>query len=76
MSEVLNMNMDVEYYKKLILETLYNGFIRDPSNRIKNADVEIFFGKINDVSNFRIAREQLIQVNRDFNGKSFNSFTF
>lgn len=55
------MIVNVKDYKKLILKTLYKGFLRNPPNRINNADVDSAFGKINKITNFKIAREQLIR---------------
>lgn len=53
--------MEVEDYKKLILETLYTGFMKNPPNRIKNEDIDNVFVNIDNATNFRIAREELIQ---------------
>ena len=53
--------MDVESYNKLILETLYNGFMNNPPFQIENSDVENIFGIIQNQSNFKIAKEQLIK---------------
>jgi len=55
------MNDTVEYYQKLILEKLYNGFMSKPPNRINNADVVRVFSNVKNITNFKIAREQLIQ---------------
>ena len=55
------MNDTVEYYQKLILEKLYNGFMSNPPNRINNADVVRVFSNVNNIANFKIAREQLSQ---------------
>lgn len=55
------MSVNVDYYKKLILETLYRGFLSNPPNKIDNDDADNAFGKIDDNTNFKIARERLIQ---------------
>ncbi len=55
------MNDTVEYYQKLILEKLYNGFMSNQPYRITNADVHRVFNNIENFTNFKIAREQLIQ---------------
>ncbi len=55
------MNDTVEYYQELILEKLYNGFMSNPLYRITNADIFVVFSNVNDTTNFKIAREQLIQ---------------
>ncbi|MHA1196184.1 MAG: hypothetical protein ACTSVV_14745 [Promethearchaeota archaeon] len=60
----------VEDYKKLILSSLYEGFIKNPRFRIDNVDVEKFFGKIENKVNFNLAREQLIQDGLIY-GKNF-----
>ncbi len=64
--------MDIEYYKKLILKTLYDGFMKNPPNRVKNDDIDSVFVKIDDVTHFRIAREQLIKESL-IHGKNINS---
>ncbi|MHA1285748.1 MAG: hypothetical protein ACTSQP_24870 [Promethearchaeota archaeon] len=50
----------VEDYKKVILKTLHDEFLKDPGFRVKNEDVEKKFGEI-ERTNFKVAREQLIQ---------------
>ena len=67
------MILNVEFYEKLILETLYEGFMIRPPYRINNIDVESTFGKINDVTYFRIAREKLIQDGLNY-GKKVNYY--
>ncbi|TKJ23994.1 MAG: hypothetical protein CEE43_02180 [Promethearchaeota archaeon Loki_b32] len=58
-----HINDTVEFYQKLILETLYKGFINKPPNRINNIDVDNVFINIQDNSNFNIAIELLCQDN-------------
>lgn len=65
------LTLDVEYYENHILEVLYKGFIRDPPYRIKNSDLEKTFGKIKNTTNFKIAREKLIQEGLIY-GKNVN----
>lgn len=65
------MFVDVEFYVKFILEYLYEGFMRNPPFRIYNTDVERYFGKINNITNFKIAREKLIQEGLIY-GKNVN----
>ncbi|KKK64522.1 hypothetical protein LCGC14_2983350, partial [marine sediment metagenome] len=55
------MNDTVEYYQKLILEKLYDGFMSNPPNRINNIDIERVFTNIRNNTNFNIARELLSQ---------------
>ena len=61
MAKIEQINDSVEFYQKLILETLYKGFINKPPNRIKNIEVDNVFINIQNNSNFNIARELLIQ---------------
>jgi len=75
------MNDNIEYYKELILGTLYKDFMSNPPYRINNVDVDRAFGNINNKTNFRIAREQLIQdgllygKNVDFGNPRFFEIT-
>ncbi|MHA1285288.1 MAG: hypothetical protein ACTSQP_22535 [Promethearchaeota archaeon] len=62
----------VEDYKKLILGSLYEGFIKNPKFRIDNVDVEKFFGKIERI-NFKVAREQLIQEGLIYGRENFDN---
>ncbi len=66
------MKDTVESYQKLILEKLYNGFMSNPLNKITNADIFVVFSNVNDTTNFKIAREQLIQDGLLY-GKNVNS---
>ncbi len=65
------MNDTVEYYQKLILEKLYNGFMSNPPNRINNTDVVRVFSDVKNITNFKIAREQYTskRKKRNFTGE-------
>ena len=65
------MNDTVDYYQRLILEKLYNGFMSNPPNRINNTDITRVFSNIRNDTNFMIAREQLIKDNFLY-GKNVN----
>ncbi len=75
------MNDTVEYYQKLILEKLYNGFMGNQPYRITNEDIVRVFSNVKNVPNFKIAREQLIQdgllygKNVDFGNPHFLEIT-
>ncbi len=75
------MNDSVEFYQKLILEKLYNGFMSNQPYRITNADIVSVFSNVKDTTNFKIAREQLIQdgllygKNVDFGNPHFLEIT-
>ena len=74
-------SVDVEYYDNYILDVLYKGFIKEPPNRIKNSDLEREFGKIENITNFKIARQKLIKEgyiygkNLDFGNPPFFQIT-
>ncbi len=57
------MNDTVEYYQKLILEKLYDGFMSNPAYRIANEDTARVFSNVKDETSFNIAREQLTSFN-------------
>jgi len=75
------MNDTVEYYQKLILEKLYNGFMRNQPYRITNEDIVRVFNNIENFPYFKIAIEQLIQddflygKNVDFGNPHFLKIT-
>lgn len=71
MTKTEQINDSVGFYQKLILETLYKGFISKPPNRIKNIEVDNVFINIQNNSNFNIARELLIQ-DGFLDGKNMN----
>jgi len=63
--------VEVEYYRKLIMETLYTGFMKSPPNRINNEDLDTVFVNVDNATNFRISRQELTQEGL-IHGKSTN----